>query len=376
MAGKDSGNDTGQTQGVLEALMSQCDNPASVKIANTISPAPRDAWEEVLRSDPFALETQSPAWADAMCAAGGFEDMSRLYKMADGLRLVLPLLRRSFAGGALAFEASNPPHCGVGGLLAPGGACAEEIAAMFDDLAQHRVLSQSVYPNPLLASIWAAAAPEHATVIPRRAHLLDLEGGWEQVWSQRFQKESRKGARRAERRGVTVECGTSGRLVPEFYQLLEYEAARWTRMQHEPYWLALRRLKHRDPREKFEAIGRLLGERCRVWLARVEGRSVAAQVVIQGVNAYGFRAAMDEELAKYRANDLLGRLAIEDACKAGCRYYYLGETGWSVSLAQFKERFGAEAYPYAEYRLERLPLSRTEREIKKVIKRVIRFKDF
>ena len=38
MAGKDSGNDTGQTQGVLEALMSQCDNPASVKIANTISP--------------------------------------------------------------------------------------------------------------------------------------------------------------------------------------------------------------------------------------------------------------------------------------------------------------------------------------------------
>ena len=181
---------------------------------------------------------------------------------------------------------------------------------------------------------------------------------------------------RAERLGVTVECGTSGRLVPEFYQLLEQAAARWARMQHEPYWLAIRRLKHRDPREKFEAIGRLLGERCRVWLARVEGRSVAAQVVIQGVNAYGFRAAMDEELVKYRANDLLGRLAIEDACKAGCRYYYLGETGWSVSLAQFKERFGAKAYPYSEYRLERLPFSRTEREIKQVIKRVIRFKDF
>jgi len=136
----------------LEALMSQRDNRASGKIVNTISPAPRDTWEEVLQSDPLALETQSPAWADAMCAAGGFEDASRLYETADGRRLVLPLLRRSFAGGAVAFEASNPPNCGVGGLLAPGGAYVEEIAAVFDDLAQRRVLSQSVYPNPLLAS--------------------------------------------------------------------------------------------------------------------------------------------------------------------------------------------------------------------------------
>src|SRR6266705_4780866 len=158
--------------------MSRRDNPASVKIVDTISPAPRYAWEEVFQSDHLALETQSPAWADAMCAAGGFEDASRLYETANGRGLVLPLLRRSFAGGALAFEASNPPHCGVGGLLAPGGACAEEIAAMFDDLAQRRVLSQSVYPNPLLASAWEAAAPARATVIPRRAHLLDLEGGW------------------------------------------------------------------------------------------------------------------------------------------------------------------------------------------------------
>lgn len=360
----------------LEALMSQRDNHASVKIVNTISPAPRDAWEEVLRSDHLALETQSPAWADAMCAAGGFENASRLYETADGRRLVLPLLRRSFAGGAVAFEASNPSNCGVGGLLAPGGACTEEIAAVFNDLALRRVLAQSVWPNPLLASAWAAAAPACATAIPGRAHLLDLEGGWEEVWSKRFRGTKRTAARRAERLGVTVECGTSGRLVPEFYQLLEKEVARWARLQHEPYWLAVRRLKQRDPLEKFEAIGRLLGERCRVWLARVEDRPAAAIVVLQGVNAYDFRGAMDEELMQYRANDLLYRLAIEDACKAGCRYYYMGDAGRSVSLAQFKERFGAQAYPYSVYHLERLPLSRTEREIKKVIKRVIRFKDF
>ena len=118
----------------------------------------------------------------------------------------------------------------------------------------------------------------------------------------------------------------------------------------------------------------MLGGHFRPLSAWVE--PAAAMVVLRGVNAYGFRAAMDEELTKYRANDLLMRLAIEDACKAGCRYYYLGDSGWSVSLAQFKERFGAQAYPYSQYHLERLPLSRTEREIKKVIKWVIRFKDF
>ena len=51
--------------------MSKRDNPADVKIVNTISPAPRDTWEEVLLSDPLALETESPTWADAMCAVGG-----------------------------------------------------------------------------------------------------------------------------------------------------------------------------------------------------------------------------------------------------------------------------------------------------------------
>jgi lipid II:glycine glycyltransferase (peptidoglycan interpeptide bridge formation enzyme) len=110
-----------------------------------------------------------------------------------------------------------------------------------------------------------------------------------------------------------VECGTSGWLVPEFYQLLEQAAARWARMQHEPYWLAHRRLKHRDTWEKFEAIGKMLGERCRIWLARVEGQPAAATVVIQGVNAYYFRGVMDEDLAKYRANDLIHRYAIEEA---------------------------------------------------------------
>jgi hypothetical protein len=55
-------------------------------------------------------------------------------------------------------EASNPAHCGVGGVLAQGGATPDEIGGVFHDLSERRVLYQSIYPNPLLASAWAAGA--------------------------------------------------------------------------------------------------------------------------------------------------------------------------------------------------------------------------
>jgi hypothetical protein len=62
---------------------------------------------------------------------------------------------------------------------------------------------------------------------------------------------------------------------------------------------------------------------------------------------------MDREIAgPTRANFLLHSLAIEEACRAGRRYYHMGETDPSSSLARFKAHFGAEAHPYVEYRIE------------------------
>src|SRR5579863_6303317 len=68
-------------------------------------------------------------------------------------------------------------------------------------------------------------------------------------------------------------------------------------------------------------------------LQRIPERSIrsrtrflqAPSMVLTGNNAYGFRAAMDERLTGYRANDLLLR----------------------HSLARFEERFGARPFPYS-----------------------------
>ncbi len=85
---------------------------------------------------------------------------------------------------------------------------------------------------------------------------------------------------------------------------------------------------------------------------------------------------MDQDLAgPTLANYLLHKMAIEEACQAGCRYYHMGETGTSRPLAQFKTHFGAHEIPYAEYRLERLPISKLDRGLRTIVKGVIGFQD-
>ncbi|HET6503273.1 MAG TPA: GNAT family N-acetyltransferase [Amycolatopsis sp.] len=344
-----------------------------VEFADIVTPVPREIWATVFPRDPYALETQSPEWTDAMCAAGGYRDVSRLYETVDGRALVLPLLRRSWIPAA-SVDASNPRHCGAGGLLGSGGVSAGEIAAVLDDLSARPALARSVWPGPLELAAWRAAAPPGALTVAHRAHLLDLGAGWEGVWAGEFRGTARRKVRRAEEAGVTVDCGTGGELVPELYRLMALAARRWARRQHEPLWLTIRRLRYRDPPRKFEAIGRFLGERFRVYLARVGGRPVAAVALLQGTNAYYFRGALDERHSG-NANYLLHCRAIQAACAGGCRYYYLGDSGWSAGLAQFKEAFGARACDYPEYRFERFPVSKVEHEVKQIVKRAIGFRD-
>ena len=340
------------------------------------SPAPRKVWQEVLTADAQALVFQTPAWLDCICALGGYEDASRLYETPGGRLLVLPMVRRKGLPEALTSQASLPLGWGSGGLVAPGPIEAEDVAAVFADLAGRAVLRTSLRPNPMDAAVWAAARPPGVIAVPRLAHILDLDGGFERVWAKRFASETRTAVRKAERSGLVVACDTSGKLVSVFYDLFHLSIDRWARQQHEPHPLARWRARRRDPLCKFQLITQALGAACRLWVAWRDGQPAAAILVLQGANASYTRGVMDKELAgPTQANVLLHRLAIEEACRAGCRYYHMGESGPSASLAQFKRRFGANAYGYAEYRLERLPITSVDAHLRGLVKRLIGFKD-
>lgn len=349
----------------------------AVETGDVVCPAPRETWHAVVEADPDGLVTQTPAWLDSITAAASYRDASRLYDFGAGRQVVVPLVERVGFPVGLAVRESYPGSWGIGGAVAPGGVRADELAAVIADLARRPGLRTHLRPNPLHAPLWAAATSESAaSVIPRRAHVLELSGGFGHVWDKRFSGSARTGVRRAERSGLTVEQDTTGRLMPVFYGLFEVSLERWARRQHEPRLLARWRGHRRDSRDKLLTIARTLGNACRVWVAWHDGHPAAAIIVLQGHNAHYTRGVMDETIAApTHANDLLNRRAIEEACEAGCRYYHMGETGTSTSLARYKSKFGAEAYDYAEYAFERLPVTSLDRNLRRLVKGVVGFKE-
>jgi Acetyltransferase (GNAT) domain len=340
------------------------------------TPAPRSAWHELLEGDSDALVSQSPGWVDALCADGSHEDASLLYQAADGGRFLLPLVRRRGPWPqALGPRASMPHAWGMGGLLSARRPARGDLTGMAAGLAADPAIRTSIRPNPLHAELWSSVRPWAAAAIPRRAHVLDLEGGPDRIW-RGFHQSARRGVRKAERSGLEVECDTTGRLVPVFHRLLRTSTERWASQQHEPARLARFRAQRRDPVEKFERLAAALGEAMRVWVAWKDGEPAASILVLRGTNASYTRGAMEKELAgPTHANDLLQWLAIQDAIGAGCRTYHLGESGWSTGLSRFKEKLGARPVPYSEFRFERLPLTRADGIARGLVKRALRFKD-
>lgn len=341
---------------------------------DVVSPAPRALWDATRLEDPDVLPTQSPAWTDAVCASGRWVDASRLYRNPDGRRVVLPMVRQR-AGGSMGVEASMPTHWGFGGLIADGGVTATDVRLVLGDLAARRIIRQSIRPNPRHGAMYAENAPVRSVAIARRAHVLDLAGGVDVVFKG-FADSRRRAIRKAERSGVDVECDTTGRLLPEFFELYARSEARWAEQQHEPAWLARFRTHFRDTLAKWQTIAAHLEGGCRQWVARHDGRPVASIIVLFGTNVHYTRGAMDKELAgPLRANDLLMWKAIQAACEIDAESFHLGESGTSGSLSDYKERFGARPFDYPELRLERVPITRADDAARTVVKRMIGFRE-
>ena len=93
------------------------------------------------------------------------------------------------------------------------------------------------------------------------------------------------------------------------------------------------------------AVADALGDRCRIWLARVEGRPAAAMMVFTGTNAYDFRAAMDESLRGFRANDLLYYAFIRHAAERGCARADFGRSKLGTGAHERKRIWNFEERP-------------------------------
>lgn len=340
------------------------------------SPAPRDVWLDLYCNSPGALPSQSPEWVDCICSFSAYEDASRLYTFADGQQLLMPAVKRKGWPTPLSVQASFPHAWSVGGVLSQRTLTVKDLQVVFADLAKTPFLAMSIFPDPYQGDLWKAAQPPHVTTIPRRAHYLELEGGFDKVWRERFESKTRNKIRKAEKLGVEIERDTTGKLLGEFEELFQRSLDRWAKQQNEPRWLAHLRAELRDPRSKTEHIMRTMNGKCQIWIARHNGEAVAAALELVDRNIDGLRGASIKELAApVNANDLLKKAIIESACARGCQFYHMGESGWSEGISRFKERLGARPFLYQEYRLERFPLTKLDQGLRRMVKRVIGFKD-
>jgi CelD/BcsL family acetyltransferase involved in cellulose biosynthesis len=338
---------------------------------HVVSPAPREAWRQLLSIDPGALPTQTPEWTDLLCRTRGWTDASRLYEFPGGRRFVLPLLARG-AGGRRWSEESMPGGFGYGGTL---GSCGEpsvaEARTILADLARRPVLRASVAPSPLAAAGWTAAAPPGTHAVPYLAHVLDLDGGWDTVWTQRFRPRIRRDVRKARQQGLDVQTGPDSGVVAAFAELRRRSVERWARTRGHPLWLARQVERQRDRVGLLDAAIDSLGPMVRTWTARLHGEPVAVNVVLRfDEQAYGWLSVMDQELAqRTQAGVLLLSLAIEDACEAGARWFQLGESDPGSGVAAFKERFGGVPVPWSALFLERIPVTATGRQVRVLARR-------
>jgi Acetyltransferase (GNAT) domain len=340
------------------------------------SPVPRDVWDSLLRSDPGAVVTQSLPWRDAVFADGRYRDVSRLYEFASGRRIALPLARRRRAGWA-AVTASWPRAWGLcGPICQDGQVSAAEAAAVLADVAGRGTVAAEIQFREGASAAWLGAARGYR-VSERGSHVLDLAGGFSEVWSRRFRGTARTAVRKAERSGLEVEVDRSGQALQVFSDLYERSIHRWAAMQHEPVALTRWRTIRATPPRMLAAVSQQFGKDCEIWVARSKGVPAAAIIVLRsGSNAKYWRGAMDKELATpVRANEFLHSRAIEEACRDGYLSYEMGRTRPGSPLAAFKEKLGATMRPGYTLRTERLPLEATRGLARNAVKSLIGFRD-
>jgi hypothetical protein len=326
--------------------------PRRRRTAEVTSPVPREVWEAVLRSDPGATPLQTPAYFEAVLAATGGRDASRLYQLQGGRRLVLPLVRQRSVPG-LRLYAAFPGGYGHGGMLATEGLRADDVRTVIADL-RGQALTTRIGGGHHTSEQWSAGRMPGVVQVSRRVEVVDLADGFEALRDNRFGRTVRQKLRKAERAGVEVELDTTGRLVPVFHQIYRDWVDRWVPTSGLPpaiaRWSALRQ----EPLKKFESVAARTGTACRVLVAWHHGEAVASAIIlVHGQHAIGWRSYSIKELAApVSANIFTQVAALADACRSGCRYFDLGQSGGVASLQSYKSSLGGVPRTVVDLRVE------------------------
>ena len=161
----------------------------------------------------------------------------------------------------------------------------------------------------------------------------------EEIRSQLLSNSIRKAVDRAVRNGLKVTWNTTGSSLSVFQELYDRSVERWARRQHEPLSLSRWRMGRATRAPTLAATARCMAGLWRMGVVEIGGQPAAAAIVFiePGGNANGFRMAMDADLVgRSGAGYLVQVAALEEASRAGCRFFHLGESGQAEGLSSIR----------------------------------------
>lgn len=175
--------------------------------------------------------------------------------------------------------------------------------------------------------------------------VLDLSGGYPQVWKHRIDSAQRNKIRKAQRSGINVRKDSSREALESLFNL---------------YLMTCDRLgvavTNQVPRIFFEKLILTREKSIDLWLASKDGHDIASVIVANNDRdaAHYLLNASDARYWKYSPNSLLLAVAIEEACERGfCRFDFM-PSNRIPSLERYKKSFGAIRTPVASYMLKGL----------------------
>jgi CelD/BcsL family acetyltransferase involved in cellulose biosynthesis len=297
-----------------------------------LAPAEEDAWDHFLLSNPGGLVYHSIRYRDLLVEHLGCEAEYLVARGSGEIRGVLPLMWTRDADGRLCN--SLPFYGSHGGVIADDPKVERALLDAWNERATDPgTLGATMVANPFLDR--ELPAPIHAMTDERISQVTPLPGraDEEEIMGQ-IHSSARRNVRKAKRLGVSVERDNGA--IAELNEI------------HQESMRAIGGLAKSE--EFFALLPRHLraGEDFDLWVARLEGETVAALLVLRfnGVAEY-FVPATRVEHRSANPNSVLLLAAMTDAAGSGCRLWNWGGT-WidQTGVYRFKRKWAASERRY------------------------------
>lgn len=302
-----------------------------------------DQWESFLERCPDATYFHTPEWMSLL--AGSFprwkgrvlisvDDHGEWVALLPWMETLRFGLRTNLS---MPFGTFGGPVVASGCPLEAGA----ELCRCLRPLSWNtRGLLLTEFENRCLAWLGARdgrTVPGHAglyNVTEGTTHVLDLSGGAQAVWAERFAPQRRRQTTCARRRGLRVRRAGSPADWLAYASIYQEVARHW-------------HTRCRVPSGFFDRLSDNSPSRAHLWVAEHEGEIVAGNLsFFYRDQAISWSGTMRKEHASLHPAVALHHATIEEACAAGCRLYHLGPSPGLMGAARFKEQFGCETRPY------------------------------